>query len=347
MGNALESRPLNEKVFAFEARDGVPCTLVNVRGSRTPDKGPVLLVHGAGVRANIFRAPVRKNFVDYLVELGYDVWLENWRASIDLAPREWTLDDAAVNDHPAAVDKVLALTGAATLRAVVHCQGSTSFTMSALAGLLPKVTTIVSNAVSLHTVVPWFSKWKLDRAVPIVARVSPFLDPRWGEEAPTLPAKLLSAFVNFTHHECDNAVCKWASFTYGSGFPTLWRHENLDEPTHEWLRNEFGAVPLSFFLQMGKCVRRGSLRSLGTYAELPDDFLEHAPKTSARFALFAGELNECFLPEGQQLTHLYLEKHRPRFHSLRLVPGYGHLDIFLGRNAERDVYPLIEKELAA
>ena len=32
----------------------------------------------------------------------------------------------------------------------MHCQGSTSFAMSAAAGLLPEVSTIVSNAVSLH-----------------------------------------------------------------------------------------------------------------------------------------------------------------------------------------------------
>ena len=31
---------------------------------------------------------------------GYDVWLENWRASIDLAPCEWTLDQAAVLRPP-------------------------------------------------------------------------------------------------------------------------------------------------------------------------------------------------------------------------------------------------------
>ena len=40
------------------------------------------------------------------------------------------------------------------MKAVIHCQGSTSFTMSAVAGLVPEVKTIVTNAVSLHPVVP-------------------------------------------------------------------------------------------------------------------------------------------------------------------------------------------------
>jgi poly(3-hydroxyalkanoate) synthetase len=127
-------------------------------------KGPVLLVHGAGVRANIFSPPVETTFVQFLLAHGYDVWLENWRASIDFAPNLWSLDQAALYDHPAAVNTVLSITGAATLKAVIHCQGSTSFMMSAVAGLVPQVTTIVSNAVSLHPVVPWFSALKINIA---------------------------------------------------------------------------------------------------------------------------------------------------------------------------------------
>lgn len=63
-------------------------------------------------------------------------------------PNKWTLDQAAVYDHPVAVRRVLEETGADRLKAIVHCQGSTSFMMAAVAGLLPQVTTIVSNAVS-------------------------------------------------------------------------------------------------------------------------------------------------------------------------------------------------------
>ena len=113
----------------------------------------MLLVHGAGVRANIFRAPSGRTLVDVLVDEGWDVWLENWRASIDVPPRRWTLDDAAVHDHPAAVRTVLEHTKADEVAAVIHCQGSTSFMMSAVSGLVPDVSVVVSNAVSLHPVV--------------------------------------------------------------------------------------------------------------------------------------------------------------------------------------------------
>jgi pimeloyl-ACP methyl ester carboxylesterase len=339
--------PTEDEVVPFRTGDGAPCNVIHVRGQKRPDKGPVLLVHGAGVRANIFRPPIQTNIVQYLLGLGFDVWLENWRASIDLPPRRWTLDDAAVYDHPAAVATVVERTGAKTIKAVIHCQGSTSFTMSAFAGLIPQVDTIVSNAVSLHTVVPRLSGWKLRYAVPGVSLATSYLNPKWGLSADTIVAKALSAFVSWSHHECDNPVCKWASFTYGSGFPTLWRHENLDCLTHAWIEQEFGMVPFTFFRQMGRCVRHGALESTGKHRQLPRDFSAEPPRTDARFALIAGQLNECFLPEGQRRTKEFLDRHRPGKHSLHVVPGYGHLDIFLGRNAVHEVYPIIARELLA
>lgn len=83
---------------------------------------------------------------------GAYVWLENWRASINFDKNPWTLDQAAAYDHPAAVETVVEATGSEQVKAVIHCQGSTSFTMSAVAGLIPQVTTIVTNAVSLHPI---------------------------------------------------------------------------------------------------------------------------------------------------------------------------------------------------
>src|SRR5919198_1396123 len=66
-----EEPVMNERVVPFRARDGFEANLINVRGTSKPEKGPVLLVHGAGVRANIFRAPSGGTIVDALVDAGY------------------------------------------------------------------------------------------------------------------------------------------------------------------------------------------------------------------------------------------------------------------------------------
>jgi pimeloyl-ACP methyl ester carboxylesterase len=335
----------SDRIVPFVAGDGMACNLIHVRGDSTPHKGPVLLVHGAGVRANIFRPPVNTSFVDFLLANGYDVWLENWRASIDLPPNEWTLDQAALYDHPTAVRKVLEETGSETLKAVIHCQGSTSFMMSAVAGLVPQVTTVVSNAVSLHPIVKWISHQKIRYTAPLVHRLTPYLNPQWGDDAQGFVPRLLRALVLLTHHECDNTVCRFSSFTYGTGFPVLWRHENLNESIHDWIRGEFANVPLRFFSQMARCLDAGHLVAVDNLADLPADFTAQPPKTTARFAFIAGELNDCFKWQNQRTTFDWFEHHRPNYHSLHVLGGYGHLDVFIGKNAVRDTFPVLLAEL--
>ncbi len=335
-----------ERVVPFTTDDGFDLNLINVRGERPPTREPVILVHGAGVRANIFRAPVERTIVDALIDKGYDVWLENWRASIDFAPNHWTLDQAARFDHPAAVDTVVAETGHDHLKAIIHCQGSTSFAMSACAGLIPQVDTIVTNAVSLHTVVPAWSKVKSNYALPVVRRLLPYLDPGWGDHPPTVVTKALTLAVKAAHHECDNTVCKQVSFTYGSGNPALWRHENLNDATHgPWLGQEFGHVPVTFFQQMARCIRAGHLVSYEHLAGLPEDYVAQPPQTDARFVFFTGEKNLCFLPESQRRSYEWMSRYRPGYHALHVLASYSHLDMFLGRSAARDVFPLMLDEL--
>ena len=338
-------REHTERVVPFQAGDGMALNLIHIQGPKPPTRMPILLIHGAGVRANLFRAPIERTIVDALIDRGYDVWLENWRASIDLAPSLWSLDQAAAYDHPHAVETIVRETGCSEMKALVHCQGSTSFMMSAVAGLVPQVTTILSNAVSLHPVVPQASYWKILLSIPVVKQFTDYLDPRWGLEQPTLIAKALNAFVQATHHECANPVCKWISFTYGVGFPTLWSHENLDETTHEWIKQEFAKVPLRFFEQMGACLKKGHLIGWQRCPGLPDDFVAEPPKTKARIAFFAGENNQCFLAESQKRTHAYFNNIRPNYHSLTIIPNYGHLDVFLGKNAAQQVFPSMLEEL--
>ncbi|MFZ0745560.1 MAG: hypothetical protein WAM85_14205 [Terracidiphilus sp.] len=339
------AKAIHLRVVPFVAGDGFACNLIHAEGRKPPSRGPVLLVHGAGVRANVFCAPVETTLVDHLTDLGYDVWLENWRASIDLLPNKWTLDQAAIFDHPQAVKKVVAETGWNQIKAVIHCQGSTSFMMSAVAGLLPEVNVIVSNAVSLHPVVPDFSRFKITKLVPVLKRMTSYLNPQWGLHAPTVTAKMVASLVWLTHHECHNPVCKGVSFTYGSGFPALWSHTNLNDETHEWIKQEFAQVPITFFEQMALCIEKGHLVSVDGRPELPADFVAHEPSTTARFAFFAGLNNHCFLAESQRRTFDFFNSWRKSYHTLTMLPNYGHLDVFFGKSAAQDVFPLMSREL--
>jgi hypothetical protein len=217
--------------------------------------------------------------------------------------------------------------------------------MSIVAGLLPEVSTVVSNAVSLHPIVPARAWFKSEYVVSSVGRFMPYLNPQWGISAPAGWPTLIDAFVRSTHHECNNPVCKHASFTFGSSFPTLWRHENLDENVHEWLKAEFAHVPMTFFSQMRRCIHAGHLVSTGAYPELPESFVAQAPKTDARFVFLAGELNACFKSDSQAKTYDFFDRYGPGRHAMYELAGYGHLDVFIGARAANDVFPLIVQEL--
>ena len=78
---------------------------------------------------------------------------------------------------------------------------------------------------------------------------------------------------------------------------------------------------------------------------LPADYVAQPPQTDARFAFFAGALNRCFLPESQARTHAWFDRHRPGYHTLHVLPTYGHLDVFMGKDAATDTFPLIAAEL--
>jgi len=269
----------------------------------------------------------------------------NCRLIIDFEPCQWTLEQAAVYDHPQAVTKVIEMTGAKSIKAVVHCQGSTSFMMSAVAGLVPEVSTIISNAVSLHPIVPTLSKIKIALSAWPMRLLTPYINPQWGKNPRTLFAKVLNFVVNLLHKECDNAVCKHSSFLYGSGHPTLWRHENLNPETHAWLANEFGWLPTQFLIQIGRGIKKGELQAMQHLAQLPRNFVDGSPKTKARMAFFSGKQNVCFLPESQQKTFEYFDKLKPGYHSMTQVENYGHLCMFMGKDASRDVFPLMLAEL--
>lgn len=335
------------RIIPYETEDGFEGTLHNIRGDardEMPRRGPVMLSHGSSVRANLFYgAPNEHSIVDELVGEGYDVWLQNWRGSIDLPSSMWTLDHVARYDHPAAVEKILAVTQQPTLKAVVHCQGSTSFMMSLLSGLLDdKVTHVVSNAVSLHVSLTWLSKLRVLIMPELAVRLFRFrgADPQWTARAPTISTRMFARLAA-RKRVCDSDICRSSNFFYGAGPEVLWLHSNLSEETHEWNDREWGFCPVSFFKQMAKCAVAGHLVPTGEIDGLADNFMNQPLPAAIKFTFIAGKNNQCFLPKSQERTYAYFEEKHHGEHFLHLLRGYSHLDVFIGKNADKDVYPHI------
>jgi poly(3-hydroxyalkanoate) synthetase len=174
------------ETYEFPAKDGRILNLKHLAPAVQTVKEPVLLVAGTGTRANIFNPPT-ENLLKVLSSKGFDVWVLNWRSSIDLPAVKYTLDDAAVLDMPKAVQAVKDRTEADSIKAIIHCQGSCAFMMAITAGLIKDVSLVISNSSALHPVMPWQARLKLPIAVAFLnfEKVSG-INPQWGLHAPRL-----------------------------------------------------------------------------------------------------------------------------------------------------------------
>ena len=59
----------------------------------------------------------------------------------------------------------------------------------------------------------------------------------------------------------------------------------------------------------------------------------------------AGAASRCFLPASQTRSFEYFDRIRPNYHKLYCCRSTGHLDVFIGKDATRDVFPIILSEL--
>lgn len=332
-------RPLPDAdVHAVDTSDGVRLRLTRHRGG---DRGPVVLVHGLGVSSRIFSLDtIDTNLTDYLCGHGFDVWLFDWRVSSDLpaATRQWTGDDAAMHDFPAALAKVRAVTGAAKVDMLVHCYGATTFFMAMLAGL-EGVRSVVCSQVATHiTAAPLLrlkTGLRLATAVKAVgfdtmtARVSD--DPGLGER---LYDTALRAYPIAPAERCDSAACRRITFLYGP----LYRHDQLNQATHDALPELFGPANLTTFIHLARIFRRGQVVAV----DGRDDYMGHLDRLAIPITFIHGALNACYLPRSTADTVAALEAvNGTGLYERHLVPGYGHIDCIFGKNAAADVYPLV------
>ena len=351
-------------VQAFDLADEHTGARASVEHIVAPDvqatRGPVLLIAGSSVGASIFRpAGVRQTIVQRLIHEGYDVWVENWRGSLGNTPVEYSLDEAAVLDHPRAVAHVARETGSPEVKALVHCLGSSGFMLALAGGLLHtedfKVSHVVSNSVSLHPVLPHAAERKLRAIVPLFNRVIPYLDPQWARDrepmtdepvtAPDGPgvtargplADLMVEWVRLTHHECEDDVCNFGQFMYGSGASTLYEERRLTRETREWMRDQLAWAPIRVYRQIGRSLLAGHLVPMREWGRaLPDDLFEAGPAAhmDARVTFITGSENRCFSPLSQRRTHEWLSAFQPGRHSFEPIDGFGHLDVWLRDDAE-------------
>lgn len=340
-----KKRPLRAptaEIYSFTTQDNVPLTLTRYQGGT---KGPVILAHGLGVSSKIFSIDtIETNLTEFLTAHGYDVWLLDYRSSIDLpaSQQEATGDDVARFDYPAAIDKVKQETGQKDVQMLVHCWGATTFFMSMLAGL-QGVRSIVCSQIASDVVAVPATQVKAKLHIPNVleklgfASMTAYTDTHADWKNKLFDEALRMYPMEFKEH-CNNPVCHRITFLYS----LLYEHAQLNEATHNALHELFGTANIESLEHLTVLVRTKHLVD----AKGGEVYMGHLDRLKLPICFIHGAENQCYLPVSTELTYNALrEANGKDLYSRHVIPGYGHIDCIYGKDAVKDVYPYMLEHL--
>ncbi|MCC6532854.1 MAG: alkaline phosphatase D family protein [Burkholderiales bacterium] len=335
--------------------------------ARPERREPLLFIHGFLHSGLIFAGDLKpgQNAVQYFCEQGFDVWVLELRTStlLDTAAVQWTFDDVALRDIPAAVDEVLRATGCEQLSVVAHCMGAAAFCMAALDGRLEHGFHAVGDKLKrrskircavLSQVGPLVEPTPANVArAKAIALVRDWLDVGAVDVAPddsvtwkeTLADRLAYSFPvpeshrrhhrdGFLRPRMDIAVCDRLALMLGRN----WEHENLAAETHQRMYDVLGTGNLTCLMQMAKFMQHGLVTDqLGENWYCIDALAQR--HLDFPMLLFSGAKNDLFHPDTTLRSCEWLRRVNPRVPYRRLIfERYGHLDNWLGANADRDVW---------
>src|SRR3954454_11378620 len=246
------------EVHSVPTSDG---TEVRLTRYKFGEKGPLVMAPGYGNAARAFAIDtVPKNFVQYLGEHGYDVWLLDYRASPDLPSSftQFTVDDIALRDWPAAIETVRRETGQDTVQAMGHCVGGLSLFMAIGGGMEGLRSATFSSLAGNPIPTPgnqaraWARLATLFKLAGIKGLNTDY-DPR------TWDGKLIERVMKLRRfrHVSATPVGRRTSFIYGD----VYDYENINEPTMERaVPSFFGNGNITFFEHISLMIRASEAR---------------------------------------------------------------------------------------
>jgi choline dehydrogenase-like flavoprotein len=327
-------------VYHFLTEDNVELRLTRYQGGA---KGPVMLSPGYGTSSLAYLIDtVNTNFPEFLFANGYDVWLLDYRASPALpsAKTQFTLDDVATKDYPAAIAQIRKVTGSTDIQIVAHCVGSLTFLMSMMSGKLQGVRSAICSQVGFYPTTSPENQAKAAFDIGTFFKdlgmdtVTTDFDPSdWGDVIGDAILKL-----NLSGPPCNSAVCRRIWTIYGE----VYGHNQLNEGTHEAIHEMFGIADITTFNHLLTMIRAGQVVD----AAGNDVYLPHIDRLKLPLTFLQAENNHLFLPEGTERTFQLLSAKNGADGYLRIeIPNYNHMDCFIGKNAEHDIYPSVLAQL--
>jgi pimeloyl-ACP methyl ester carboxylesterase len=328
------------EVYAVPTSDG---TEVRLTRYQMGTKGPIVMAPGYGNAARAFTVDtVPKNFVEYLGEHGYDVWLLDYRASPDL-PSSWTqftVDDIATRDWPAAIDVIRRETGSDSVQAMGHCVGGLSLFM-AIGGGMQGLRSAMFSALAGHPIPTVGNQVRAGIRMASVFKALGISGLNTDYDPHALQDRAVERLMRALpfRHVYDSPTARRIYFVYGD----VYAYENINQATmDEAVPGFFGNGNITFFEHISRMIRASEALD----AKGKDVYLSNSDAYRLPIAFMTGEHNRMFVPKGLQRTYDHVRKvNGSELYSHHVFKDYAHLDCWLGTNAERDVFPTALAEL--
>lgn len=256
---------------------------------------------------------------------------------------------------------------------VAHCMGSVAFSTGLLDGTIPAswVKGITCSQVFMNPIWNTMNMIKATAGPVPLDRLYSLLAGNWFSCATSPDDSLVQRALNqclrlmpeARRELCNSATCHRVSLTYGR----CWNHNNLNEATHRQIDRFFGGVNMKMLHLLMKMGSDGHVMTNGPLFEPLTTRGNINRLQGVPFLLFVGGDNAVLSPESTEKTYEVLcdtfgtnlgkggaglggdgEDHvhaSGAEYRRNVVPGYGHLDCWMGRNAWRDVYPMVREEM--
>ncbi|KAI1391493.1 FAD/NAD(P)-binding domain-containing protein [Hypoxylon trugodes] len=361
-----------DKLFSITASDGVVTRLYMWEPTnKTIETKNLFMIPGASVDHQIYALPtIRYNAVNYFRRAGYRVFVAVHRIGmLMLAQNNWTTFDARLDlkaclkfireEYPDSTPK-----GTRSgiipepIYTIAHCMGSVAFSAGLLDGTIPSkwVKGITCSQVFMNPIWNTMNLIKI-LALPIPAdRMYRMLGGNWfsfsTSKNDSYLQKGLNELLRLMPDErkeiCNNASCHRCTMALGR----CWNHRNLNEATHRQIDRFFGGVSITLLHLLMRQGYEGHVMGNSPLYERLDTKQNINKLRGVPILLFVGRDNAVLSPESTERTYEVLtdafgtgDDASGVQYRRRVVPDYGHLDCWMGRNAWKDIYPFVREEV--
>lgn len=299
---------------------------------RSANRHPVLLVHGLGTNRHDIDFPdARLSLAKYLWKQGFDTWIVELRGSgrshpsslmsryLNQLRTNWTFDDYIFKDLPAVVKHIQSITGKKKLHWIGHSLGGTVV----YAAIETLGNGVCASAVTLGAAMSASAKIGLIR---FLEKFGPLVKP-W----PYLPLKYMAL--------AGAPLTRWLAPLEDNFFYSI---DNVDLSTLETsLKVAVENVSIPLFLQLHDWYTKNHFRSRdGSFS-----YRNSLKKIEVPFLICAGSVDRLTGFPDVHFPFRKIRSKKKRFRVFSRETGcrteYGHMDLVLGRNAPREVFPEI------